>query len=269
MKLKNLILVIPMLVALNSNAQTKSGNDEDDHLTERNDSTKSSNKWKFGSESQNVLLVEKFEVAAAWNHTGNEALQILFGWPLGTGRVFATGSQEEKGLNFLDATMDFTYGNWPVDFGYSMGNDQTGHNPNLIYMGPNVTFMPSDFKSIHKVFNILRFSVIYPTFTKSVGLSNDSISHFNSGLEYLLFFQTKQIEKGVNGFDYFVEGLLKVRGEKSVCELELGLRNHKLLDNKLGVGIKFFTNDFNLEDIQSSLVIRYNVGNTNPRGFSH
>jgi hypothetical protein len=269
MKIKNLILGFSMLVALGSSRAQNVSNEEDEHYKITSDSTKESSKWKFGSESQNILLVEKFEVAAAWNHTGNEALQMLFGWPLGTGRIFATGSQEEKGLNFLDATMDFTYGNWPIDFGYSMGNDQTGHNPNTIYMGPNVTFMPSDLKSVHKVFNILRFSIIYPTFTKSIGFSNDSITHYNNGLEYLLFFQTKQIEKGVNGFDYFAEGLLKVRGEKSVFELELGLRNHKLLDNKLGVGIKFFTNDFNLEDIQSSLVIRYNVGNANPRGFSH
>ena len=263
MYIKKTILIFLAIGLLGiTRAKAQNANDKDHHLEAYVDSVKESSGWKLGHEGENKLDVEKFELAVGWDRKYNEALQIKFDWGFGTGHAFVTGSQEGGSHNFLDATIDVTYQNWPIHLGFSSGNDQTGDKPSTMFLGPNMTFFASDLKPVHKIFNIFRMSVIYPTFSQNV-ISSDSTKDFHDGLEYLLFFQTQQFEKGRSGFDYFSEGLFRFRNNHSIIETEFGLRHHQLIDNKLGIGLKLAIRDLSYDHFDYSLVIRYNVGNPN------
>ena len=183
------------------------------------------------------------------------------------GRVFTISEQEKEEkskVHFFETTFDLTWKEFPLHIGYTMGIDQVNKNPNTTYSGLSATVYWSDIKYVHNAFHILRTSVsllgLNEHLVNNGGL--DSTVSRNKKIEYSVFYQMQPIH--INEYTtIYSEALLRKRGKESFSELEFGIRDEKIMENLIGLGLKVSFEDFNFYSITG--VIRFNISNPNPK----
>ena len=202
--------------------------------------------WHFEKEKGGAVCtdgLEKLEIGIGVSKdlelSSVEILQLNFDGPSNTsGRIFVLGTQE-NGEHFLGGTLDATYRRFPVHLGYTFGLDQIHLNHDTTYatyIGPGLTFYPSDIKLFHHVFHIIRFGVYYEKLTKINALDDER--KLGYGFSYNVFFQTQSFERKDNAGKIYLEGSFKKRGEESFTEFFIRYRDDRFAEGLINIGIK-------------------------------
>ncbi len=225
----------------------------------------------FGNEKGGVICVnglEKLEIAYGTCKKLTASSQLHFYGPLNTeGRIFMIAEQEKEEkskTHFFESTIDFTLKSFPLHIGYTMGIDQIARTPNTSYSGLAATVYWSDIRLIHTRFHILRTGISYLNLNKHLVNfeGHDSTVSQNKKIEYIIFYQMQPFHITENT-SLFSEGFLRLRENQSFGELELGIRNEKILDNLIGLAVRTDWEDFNFKSVCA--VVRFNISNPNPK----
>lgn len=236
------------------------------------DSTTKTKKLVFGRESGGAVCVnglEKLEIAFAHDKSFTFAQQLHFYGPRVTqGRVFILIGKENIKKNtfidFFEGTLDLTGHEFPLHLGFTIGTNKIEKKSNIFYQGPAVTLYLSDIKKVHKVFHILRSQISYVKMTKYFETTNEADSSISLGrkLEFSTFYQVQPLHLTPK-LSIFSEGLYCTRKNKMYGEIEIGIRHKKIMDELIGIGVKINWEEYKFHTI--SALIRFNVGNPNPR----
>lgn len=202
--------------------------------------------WHFEKEKGGAVCtdgLEKIEIAMGVSSTGAlssvQILQLNFDGPNNTsGRIFVLGTQE-NGEHFIGGTLDATFKKFPVHAGYTFGLDQVHlvHDTTFVtYIGPGVTFYPSDIKLFHPYFHIIRLGVYYEKLTKVNAPEDDR--KLGYGLSYNFFFQTQSYERREDRGKIYLEGSYKKRGSESFTELFVRYRDERFAEGLINFALK-------------------------------
>lgn len=227
--------------------------------------------FRFGHEKGGAVCVnglEKLEIAFSSLKSLTAIGQLHFYGPLNTeGRVFMIVEQEQDEIKkdrYFGTTVDLTWKSFPVHVGYSIGIDPFKKNPNTTFGGISTAIYWSDIKAINNSFHILRTSISVLKLTENLENvhGEDSVASRPQVLDYSLFYQMQPIH--LSAFTtLYSEGLLRLQKKESYSEIELGIRNEKILENLFGVGVKVNFDDFHFYSI--SAILRFNISNPNPK----
>jgi hypothetical protein len=227
--------------------------------------------FKLGHEKGGTVCVnglEKFEIAFSTHKSLTAIGQLHFYGPLKTeGRVFMIVEEEQDEIKkdrYFGTAVDLTWKSFPAHIGYSIGIDPFKKNLNTTFGGVSAAIYWSDIKAVNKSFHILRTGISVLKLTENlVNYHNeDSVMSTPNVLDYSLFYQMQPIH--LNEFTtLYSEGMLRLRKDQSFSELELGIRNEKILENLFGVGVKVNFDDFHFYSISG--ILRFNISNPNPK----
>lgn len=229
------------------------------------------NFFKLGHEVGGAVCVnglEKFEIAFSTHKSLTAIGQLHFYGPLKTeGRVFMIVEEEQdeiKKARYFGTTVDLTWKSFPAHIGYSIGIDPFKKNLNTTFGGMSAAIYWSDIKAVNKSFHILRTGISVLKLTENLVNSHneDSVRTTPNVLDYSLFYQMQPIHLS-RYTTLYSEGMMRLRKDESFSELELGIRNEKILENLFGVGVKVNFDDFHFYSISG--ILRFNISNPNPK----
>lgn len=240
-------------------------------FNEPEDTSKKVKFFMMGHEKGGAVCVnglEKFEIAFSTSQSLTAIGQLHFYGPLKTeGRVFMIVEQEQdevKKARYFGTTVDLTWKSFPLHVGYAIGIDPFKKNTNTTFGGVSSAIYWSDIRAVNNAFHILRTSVSLLTLTENLLNVNgeDSIVNGPKVLDYSLFYQMQPIHI-TEYTTLYSEGLLRLRKDESYSEIELGIKNEKILENLFGIGVKVNFDDFNFYSISG--ILRFNISNPNPK----
>lgn len=209
--------------------------------------TLKTNYWHFEKEKGGAVCtdgLEKLELGTGFSkHLKKpsfvEYLQLHFDGPAETsGRIVVQGNQED-GEHFLSGSLDGTWNKFPLHLAYGFGMDQIHikHDTTYVsYIGPGLTFYPSDIKFFHHAFHILRIGVNYEKLSSINSLNTEK--DLGKYTAYSVFFQTQSFEKKEGAGKIYLEGAFKLRGEESYTELLIRYRHDKIAEGLINFGAK-------------------------------
>lgn len=227
--------------------------------------------FKLGHEKGGAVCVnglEKFEIAFSTHKSLTAIGQLHFYGPLQTeGRVFMIVEEEQDEIKkdrYFGTTVDLTWKSFPAHIGYSIGIDPFKKNLNTTFGGPSVAIYWSDIKAVNNSFHILRTSISVLKLTENLVNAHheDSVMSTPNVLDYSLFYQMQPIHL-TEFTSLYSEGMMRLRKDESFSEIELGIRNEKILENLFGVGVKVNFDDFHFYSISG--ILRFNISNPNPK----
>lgn len=225
----------------------------------------------IGHEKGGAICVnglEKLELALSTKRTLTAVSQLHFYGPAQTeGRIFMVAEQEKdetSKIHFFETTFDLTWKEFPLHIGYTMGLDQVAQHPNTTYSGMAATIYWSDIMAIHHTFHILRTGVSFLNLNEHLVNREgfDSTVALRKKTEYSVFYQMQPIHLNKKT-SLYTEGYLRLRENESFGEIEMGIRNEKVLDNLFGLGVRASWTDMHFHSLSG--VIRFNISNPNPK----
>lgn len=241
------------------------------NFNEPKDTSKKVKFFMMGHEKGGAVCVnglEKFEIAFSTHKSLTAIGQLHFYGPLKTeGRVFMIVEEEQDEIKkdrYFGTTVDLTWKSFPLHIGYSIGIDPFKKNLNTTLGGMSAAIYWSDIKAVNNSFHILRTSISLLTLTQNLENfhGEDSIVNTPQVLDYSLFYQMQPIHI-TEYTTLYSEGMLRLRKSVSYSEIELGVRNEKILENLFGLGIKVNFDDFKFYSISG--ILRFNISNPNPK----
>lgn len=261
----------PRFLGFNANTSITSNSINNTFKIAPEDTLPHKKPFSFGHEKGGAVCVnglEKLEIAFSTLKSLTAIGQLHFYGPLNTeGRVFMIVEQEQdeiKKSRYFGTTVDLTWKSFPVHVGYSIGIDPFKKNPNTTFGGMSTAIYWSDIKAINNTFHILRTSVSLLKLTENLVDVNgeDSVASRPQILDYSLFYQMQPIHLS-EYTTLYSEGLLRLQKKESYSEIELGVRNEKILENLFGIGVKVNFDDFHFYSVSG--ILRFNISNPNPK----
>lgn len=240
------------------------------HHTEPADSLE---KTGFQQERVDTIFNEKFEIAVGTDKSIllSSLTHFVSDYDV-SGRFLSFVNIEKKNDRvefFTDFTLDLTINEFPAHLAIGAGDDQIGHLSNVFFIGPGLTFYPSDIRSVHRLFYILRLGgsyIWFPNAGANVPVEGDHTYKLDPRMEYTVFAQLQPWHVTRNTAIFF-ETFQRYRKDANVIELETGFRNHKLAHGHIGLGVKAEFGDMRFERV--AIIGRINLGQGNARLVKH